>query len=498
MLQKQKRSDEAIDQFTSAALAFELSDKGEEALACLLHIAQIDPENRDQQIAVAEFAERLGKAEAAARGYLRAAQLTVDNDAEALDYFSRAFGVMPNDRSTALLYAQCLLRQGDAAKAAQLLGPLAKTEKDNAFLETFADALMRSGQLEAARDALQQLTSQGSSPSERLFALAERYLGVGHDETAIELLEQAKKPMLASRRESELASATDSLVETFPSSLHLAEFWAAMYNDLNRESKYFDALSHLFDLYMERNQTATASEVLQKLVDIDPYDSRNQHRVDLLKGRVSDGLLDQLQSRLMSAATHGSAQHLQNSSQGAPGEISTTILEEVRSGHTLEDLLVQAEIFVQYSLLSKAVERLQRIVELFPGEQEHNERLQGLFEAAHWRPQEHVFRSAPAEPVVEEASKRASAFGPETLRDLSKISEINQNVFRQPSPRAMLAAAVNEVGRYMRATRCLAVVGSPGQPPQMASEFCAPGVEPSSGAHIVRLIAQIEHTAPDG
>jgi len=31
----------------------------------------------------------------------------------------------------------------------------------------------------------------------------------------------------------------------------------------------------------------------------------------------------------------------------------------------------------------------------------------------------------------------------------------------------------------------------------MASEFCAPGVEPSAGANIVRLIGQIEHATPD-
>jgi diguanylate cyclase (GGDEF)-like protein len=61
----------------------------------------------------------------------------------------------------------------------------------------------------------------------------------------------------------------------------------------------------------------------------------------------------------------------------------------------------------------------------------------------------------------------------------------------------MLSAAVNDVGNYLRATRCLAVVGTSGQPPQMASEFCAPGAEASSGGHIVRLIAQIERAAPD-
>ena len=55
-----------------------------------VRIAQLDPENRDRHIAVAELAERLGNTAAAARGYLRAGQLTTENDAEALDFFERA------------------------------------------------------------------------------------------------------------------------------------------------------------------------------------------------------------------------------------------------------------------------------------------------------------------------------------------------------------------------------------------------------------------------
>src|ERR1019366_4106433 len=66
LLQKQNRTEEAIDQFMSAAMAFELSGKGDDALACLVRIAQLDLENRERQIAVAELAERLGNTVAGA------------------------------------------------------------------------------------------------------------------------------------------------------------------------------------------------------------------------------------------------------------------------------------------------------------------------------------------------------------------------------------------------------------------------------------------------
>jgi hypothetical protein len=44
----------------------------------------------------------------------------------------------------------------------------------------------------------------------------------------------------------------------------------------------------------------------------------------------------------------------------------------------LEDLIVQTEIFLQYSLQAKAVDRLQKIAEMFPGEEETNARLKNL------------------------------------------------------------------------------------------------------------------------
>jgi len=499
LLQKQNRAEESIEQFMSAALAFELSGKMEEALTCFVRVAQLDPENRDRHIAVAELAERMGNSAAAARGYLRAGQLTTGDGKEALRLFARAHELLPADRSAALLYAQGLLRSGDAPAAAALLMPLAVAESDPAFLETYAESLMRSGRLDDARAVLDRMTNQGAGSAEKFFVLAHEYMRAGKEEGAVDLLGRVKKSMLAARRESEFALAVDQFIEVYPKSLRLAEFCSAMYGELNRESKYFDALVRLFDLRLANEQFTGACEALEKLLDIDPYDARNQERIDQIQGRADDAFLSRLKSRLAGAATHGSQTPAQDRSRGKSSDPSPLLLEDVRAGQTLEDLLVQAEIFVQYSLQSKAVERLQKIVELFPGEAARNERLQSLFEAAHWWPQEDASKPEPVsqETAAEDPAVHNVAYAPETLRDLAKISEINQNVFRQPSPRAMLSAAVNDVGNHLRATRCLAVVGSPGQPPQMASEFCASGIEASAGGNIVRLIGQIERALPD-
>ena len=79
----------------------------------------------------------------------------------------------------------------------------------------------------------------------------------------------------------------------------------------------------------------------------------------------------------------------------------------------------------------------------------------------------------------------------DTLRDLTKISDINQKIFRQQTPRAMLNTAVNEVGAYLKVTRALAVVGPMGRPPEMAAEYCSNSVKAAPGAQIVLLLGGI-------
>ena len=86
----------------------------------------------------------------------------------------------------------------------------------------------------------------------------------------------------------------------------------------------------------------------------------------------------------------------------------------------LEDLIVQTEIFLQYSLQSKAIERLQKIAAMFPGEEERNARLQNLYQMANWWPKtqpkaESPSRPAAAAPATVEAKPRRRPGAPERI-----------------------------------------------------------------------------------
>jgi diguanylate cyclase (GGDEF)-like protein len=504
--QKQNHPDEAIEQYAKAAELFAAARRDEDALFCWERITQLDPENLARQLHLAEAGERIGKNALAARAFLRAGQLATASGAaaDALHLLGRAYKLAPQERSVGLLYAQANLQAGNAVRATALLEPFAKSETDTAFLVTYSDALMRSGNLEHARELLDRLLRERNEGMTQLFELAERYVAAGQDQKATEILLALKRRMFADKRQNDFVALMDGVGAKHTQSQAILEFWASLHSELNRESQYFEVLIKLFDVYLTSGNVPKAAESLERLVDIDAYDYRNQERLELLRGRVDEAQLKQIGSRLvksgMATGSHGSHTPPQQTAP-APSPAS----EEGRQAQALEDLIVQTEIFLQYSLQNKALERLQRIAAMFPGEEERSARLSSLYQTANWWPPgapKLKTRAAPAQqpaaPVVEvPVTSKSGVYSAETLRDLAKISEVNQKIFRQQTPRAMLNTAVSEVGAYLHGTRALAVVGAPGRPPEMAAEFCAPGVKVAAGAQVVLLLAHVEKAEPD-
>jgi len=517
LLQKQNRTSEAIEQFGNAAELYAKEQRGIEALACYESMAVLDPENPQRHIVLGEMAEKLRHADLAARSYVRAGQLTLSVGAldEALEYFGRAQVLAPQDRTGALLFGEAKLRKGDAEGAVMLLEPFAATERDAAFQALYGEALLRAGRLDAAREFLQAYYAQKPEGFVKLFELAAAYIRAGQDAKAAALLVQTKETMRALRKEVELSANLDRLAATYPQSLPLAEVIAKLYEELNRETKYFDSLVKLFDLYLDADRLKEACESLDRLVDIDPYDYRNHERIAKLEGKADPGFLQNILARAAKAATVSTRTEGFTGAGREPSENAAGVPEEVRAQQALEDLVVQVEIFLQYSLQSKAVERLERIAELFPGEEERNERLRALYERANWWPKGAGRKpspraAAPAPAPVEAAppplqpAQQLESYGTasaptaaETHRDLAAIAEINRLMYRQPTPREVLVTTAAEIGKHLRVSRCLVAVGAPGEGAQATAEYAAPGFAAVGPQKISSIVGMVTQVTPD-
>jgi diguanylate cyclase (GGDEF)-like protein len=278
------------------------------------------------------------------------------------------------------------------------------------------------------------------------------------------------------------------VVASHRASTELLEFLAELYNASNRESDYAQALLKLFDLYCAKHDYQRAGECLDRAAEVDPYEPGHQKRLEALRGKIDDQRFNVIASRFTPVKKAEQAIKVEEPTLGAAA---------------LQDLMLQAEILVQYGMKSKAVERLQRIQELFPREEERNQELQRLYIAAGMQPQYSgaPIPSAPAagaQPTT--APSQAAAATAQTheagdVSSLTKVAEITRKLYHQGNAEGVLKTTVSEVGGNWRASRCIAALRKPGLSPSSVQEYHVDGLIPGSSAALVSLVETLQDLA---
>jgi diguanylate cyclase (GGDEF)-like protein len=240
-----------------------------------------------------------------------------------------------------------------------------------------------------------------------------------------------------------------------------------VFNSSNRESDYSQTLLKLFDLYCGLGNFSKAADCLDRAAEVDAYEPGHQKRLEMLRGKIDENRYRVVASRFTSFG-RATPEPAQSGSQPVMGAAA------------LQDLILQAEILVQYGMRAKALERVQRIQELFPHEEERNEDLHRLCLAVGLTPR----YAAPVAPTREPAvpvQPAANAPHPAETADvnsLTRVSEISRKLNRQGNAEAVMSVAANEIGTQWNISRCIVALRKPGLPSVALTEHCSPGVQP--------------------
>jgi diguanylate cyclase (GGDEF)-like protein len=256
-------------------------------------------------------------------------------------------------------------------------------------------------------------------------------------------------------------------------SVEMLEFLAQQFNAANRESDYCATLLRLFDLYCQQGNYSKAGDALDRAAEIDAYEPGHQKRLEMLKGKVEDSRYNVIASRFKATSE----------SQPARTE------EKTLGAGTLQDLMLQAEILVQYGMRNKALERLQRIQQLFPHEEERNPELQQLYISAGLMPQyASTATTAPAPPAAPAPS--APAF--EDVSGFARVPDITRKLNREASPQSVLTITVGEIGTQWNLDRCIAALRKPGLAVSALKEFVSRGGKAGEPAELNKLISGLQ------
>ncbi len=467
--------------------------KKQESAEILDRVVALEP-TQANLLRVAELASELGNRQAAAGAFQKIALLVASEGGEVAQWYERAYQEDSSDPSIALSYGKSLLTQGQVGAAIFILEPQVNAGNPApALRETYADALVAAGRFAEAEPLVWDLFEKNPSRVQQVIGLIGNLLDGQLDAESVALARKLEQFQRRRGERRQFIAIMEDITAGHRASPEMLEFLSELYNSSNRENDYCQTLLKLFDLYVSTSEFAKAAECLDRAAEVDPYEPGHLKRLEMVKGKIDDSRYKVIASRFNSAAK--------------PAEEPAATDAPTLGAGTLQDLMLQAEILVQYGMRNKAVERLQRIQELFPREEERNEDLQRLYLAAGVTPR--YAGAAPLPPAAAPVAPAPVAPAPVAVaappppdpaadvRSFTKVAEITRKLYHQGTAPAVLSTAVKEIGAHWDATRCIAAMGKAGLSPSAIEEYCAEGHKKVGSAAIGELIACL-HQAVEG
>jgi len=470
----------ALETYESAFTELAKQGRKPESLTVLKRIIELDSTDKNL-LRLGELCSEMGDNKGAAAAFARIAELRAAEGANAAEWYERAYTEDSSDPAIVLSYGKGLVAQGQVGAAIFVLEPVVQAGGASQDMrDAYSSALLAANRLVDAEPIVWDLFEQHPVRIQQVLDLIGAMIDSQLDAEAVAL---ARKLEQFQRRRGERRTFITQMQEISAghrASAEVLEFLSELFNSSNKESDYSQTLLKLFDLYCSMGNFQKAGECLDRAAEVDPYEPGHQKRLELLKGKIDENRFQVIASRF-SAATK--AEQQQNKTEVTLGTAA------------LQDLMLQAEILVQYGMRTKAVERLQRIQELFPREEERNEELQRLYLAAGMTPK--YAGSAPVLPVTISTSAPSApppathSAEPPDLSSLTRVADITRKLYKQSTANNVLTAAVNEIGAHWKLTRCVAAMRKPGLAPTAVQEFCADGIKSADAGGMVKLVSTL-------
>jgi diguanylate cyclase (GGDEF)-like protein len=478
----------ALETYESALDDLTKNGRQQDCLIVLKRLVALEPAEANF-LRLGELSSQTGDKAGAAAAFLKLAEMTEASGANAAQWFERAYTEDPGDTKIALGYGKSLIAQGQVGAAIFVLEPLAKAQDASLEMrECYVNALLSANRLTDAEPLVWQLFQQNPSRQQQVVDLIGLLVDAQQDAEAVALARKLEQFQRNKGDRRAFVAMLQDVAAKHRGSPDLLEFMSELFNASNREGDYCQTLLKLFDMHCGMGNYAKAAECLDRAADVDAYEPGHQKRLEMLRGKIDENRFKVIASRFTSMA--------KTASEPAKTEGPTL------GAAALQDLMLQAEILVQYGMRSKAIERLQRIQELFPREEERNQDLQQLYLSAGMTPQ-HVdptphppANSAAKAPTAAPSPTRAAVPAESAdVNSFTKVADITRKLYRQTNADAVMSTAVAEIGAQWKISRCIVATRKPGMVPSAVKEYLGEGVKAGDAQALNRLVTAVQDAA---
>ncbi len=278
---------DARAQYLVVADSYTRSGDNKRALEILHKIADLDPNNTEIRLKLADGYLKENMRRESAAAFVQAANRFhhIGSQDQALDAYSKALQLVRDDREALRGMLETHIARGTAFEAAEVLERVVETrEEDNELVSMLARAYLEAEDPKGAEKATSLLMAQDASNYTQFLPVTHLYLKLGEVDETIRILSTIIERMLAGREERELLELVNQVLDRNPD--HVAAL--RMLVRVNWWQRDMDALRTSLERLAE---SAEASELvdeeryaLTQLVRLAPDEQRYLDRLNLLGG----------------------------------------------------------------------------------------------------------------------------------------------------------------------------------------------------------------------
>ena len=360
---------DARAQYLQVAEEFLKASELENAVRIFQKILEMDPENSNMRVRLAEVYIRLGKKNEAWQIFSSAAESlrAKGSLSGAEEILQRMLKLDPGNTHALLMQGKNLLESGDGAAAVSILQRVPDIDSNPDGLRDLLKAYLQTGQLsDAGAIANKLLSVHNDLPA--IFSFVEALMQAGQYENALQIIDQHAERLLAenSSKIIENLHAVIGHVRDNPDSLQKLLDLFHKAGDNSHVSEVMELLAHAS---VQSGDLSLSRDLYQKLAQIEPQNALHmqnyQQVVSQLSGTSGNKLITPEEAIVL-------LDDLETTAPAVHQHYSDEVSLAVRSA------LTDAELFISYNMPAKALGPLVAVLPMAPDDLRVNQRLATL------------------------------------------------------------------------------------------------------------------------
>jgi tetratricopeptide (TPR) repeat protein len=253
-------------------------------------LAEIDPQDVKIRYKYADFLNKNGKPDEAAREYVGIADAFIGQGLvdEAIKILEQGRSLQTADPSLKIKLAQASSMQGNHAQAIRLLEEVRKTAaKDPSVLGRLGEAYLAAGNTDDAQSIFQELAKLQPGNPENILRLADLRIAQSKFDTALDELSPLIDRHVTQGEGSKATELLSRVLSKDPHHIKTLLKLAEVHTILKQESGRIAAYDSLCEAYSRAGDYQKAVSVAEQLVEIDPESSQHKDRVKFFKSKLA-------------------------------------------------------------------------------------------------------------------------------------------------------------------------------------------------------------------